>query len=246
MMMIRRVPAPIRQQTTQNLRTAIIEGHFSPGERLLERELCELTGVSRTSVREALRQLETEGLVELIPNKGPCVAILTPEEAKDICEVRRVLEALAVRLFAERANGSRTNGLRRAVKQMEKAYANGSPKNMIEKSDVFYDVLLKGSANKTIDAILKLLHARLTIVRKISLSRPGRPAKSIKEIYRILELIERRDPEGAWEATIKHLRHCEESVMEMLRRMEAQESEEQPERKQVQKSQRRSARLARI
>jgi DNA-binding GntR family transcriptional regulator len=236
-MIIHRVPAPIRQQTAQNLRNAIIEGQFNPGERLLERELCELTGVSRTSVREALRQLETEGLVEVIPNKGPCVAALTPDEAKDICEVRQVLEALAARLFAERANGSRTNALRRAVNRMEKAYANGSPKSMIEKSDIFYDVLLEGCGNKSVDPILKSLHARLTILRKISMSRPGRPAQSIQEINRILEFIERRDPDGAWEATMKHLRHCEEAAMEMLRRLKEEESEGQREPKNVQRPQ---------
>ena len=226
-MIIHRVPAPIRQQTAQNLRNAIIEGRFKPGERLLERELCELTRVSRTSVREALRQLETEGLVELIPNKGPSVATLTPEEAKDICEVRQVLEALAVRLFAERANGSRTNALRRAVARVEKAYANGSPRNMIEKSDIFYDVLLEGCGNKSVDSILKSLHARLTILRKISLTRPGRPAQSIREINRILEVIERRDPDGAWEAAMEHLRHCAEAAMEMLHRLKEEKSEGQ-------------------
>ena len=223
-MIIHRVPAPIRQQTAQNLRAAIIEGRFKPGERLLEKDLCELTGVSRTSVREALRQLETEGLVELIPNKGPCVATLTLEEAKNICEVRQVLEALAARLFAERANGSRTNTLRRTVNRMEKAYANGSPKNMIEKSDAFYDVLFEGCGNKVVDSILRSLHARLTLLRKMSLSRPGRPQESIQEINRILEGIERRDPDGAWDAAMEHLLHCEESAMEMLRRPKEEES----------------------
>ena len=94
----------LREKTVERLREALLNQFFAPGDRLIERELCELTGVSRTSVREALRLLESEGLIETIPNRGPIVASLSAEDAQYIYEVREALEGLAGRLFAERAS----------------------------------------------------------------------------------------------------------------------------------------------
>jgi DNA-binding GntR family transcriptional regulator len=219
MMKVGRVAAPVRQQTLRNLRQAIVKGRFRPGERLVERELCELTAVSRTSIREALRQLETEGLVTLIPNKGPCVAVVTPEEAKNLYQIRQVLEALAYRLFAERATPSQINAFRHALARLERAYNDGTPQDMVERSDDFYDVVLRGCGNKAIYSMLKPLHARITLLRKTSLSKPGRPARSIKEVKRILEAIERRDPEAAWDAAMENMRHAETAAMDMLHRL---------------------------
>ena len=79
---IKRRTTTLRQQVLEALRNAILDFQFKPGDRLVERELCEMTGVSRTSVREALRHLESEGLVENVPNKGPTVATLTVEDAR--------------------------------------------------------------------------------------------------------------------------------------------------------------------
>src|SRR5271167_1412107 len=93
--------APLRKQVLDELRQSIISGRLSPGERLVERELISMMGVSRTVIREALRQLESEGLVAIIPNKGPIVRTLTWEEAQDLYAIRAVLEGLAARLFVE-------------------------------------------------------------------------------------------------------------------------------------------------
>src|SRR5689334_11856309 len=98
-----RIAAPIREQIEQQLRQAITSGHFRPGDRLIERELCTLFGVSRASLREALRQLEGDGLLTNIPHKGLVVATMTKEQAFDVYQVRAVLEGLAGRLFAEQA-----------------------------------------------------------------------------------------------------------------------------------------------
>src|SRR5690606_38258491 len=99
---VERVAAPLRHQVIESIRNAIVTGHFKPGERLLERRLCEMTGVSRTLVREALRQLESEGLIEVVAHRGPKVAVLKPDMAKDIYLVRAKLEGLAAALFARR------------------------------------------------------------------------------------------------------------------------------------------------
>ena len=98
--------APLRRQVLDELRQSIIAGRLAPGARLVERELTAMLGVSRTVVREALRQLESEGLISIIPNKGPVVRELTLGEATDIYSIRAVLEGLAARRFVERRRQS--------------------------------------------------------------------------------------------------------------------------------------------
>src|SRR5262247_14034 len=115
----------LRQQVLEVLRSAILNFQFKPGDRLIERELCELTGVSRTSVREALRHLESEGLVESLPNKGPIVATLDLRQAGQIFEVRAALEGMAGRLFAERATQAQRENLRAALVALERTFAGG-------------------------------------------------------------------------------------------------------------------------
>ena len=100
---IQKLAAPLRLQVLDGLRRAIIEGRLAPGARLTERELTEMMGVSRTVIREALRQLETEGLIANVPNKGPVVRALSLAEAKDLYTIRAVLEGLAARLFVQNA-----------------------------------------------------------------------------------------------------------------------------------------------
>src|SRR5690242_9047243 len=96
---VERAPAPIRSRVLDNLRQAILDRQLAPGQRLIERELVEATGASRTCSREALRELAAEGLVTTIPNKGTIVAQVTIEEARQLYQVRSALEALAGRLF---------------------------------------------------------------------------------------------------------------------------------------------------
>jgi len=219
MMQVNRVHAPIRNQTLRILRNAIIDGRFKPGSRLVERELCEFTGVSRTSIREALRQLESEGLIKLIPNKGPIVATLTPEEAKDIYEVRGVMEGLACRLFAERATPSQIEALARAVDLYEKACRKAGSKDLVQAvhaKNKFYEIILKGCRNKIVCSFITSLHARITFLRSASLSRHGRPLESLAEIKTILEAIQQHDAEAAWNASIHHISKAETAALEAL------------------------------
>ena len=106
---VERAPAPIRSRVLDNLRQAILERKLAPGQRLIERELVELTGVSRTSIREALRELAAEGLVTTIPNKGTVVATVTAEEARQLYQVRSALEGLAG-LLSSRTPPARSGG----------------------------------------------------------------------------------------------------------------------------------------
>ena len=116
----------LREMTADRLREAIFTMHFKPNDRLVERDLCDQTGVSRTCVREALRHLESEGLVERRSNKGLYVTAITPAEAQQIYEVRGALEPAVARLFVERASDADIKALRQAVSHIGSAIS-GKP-----------------------------------------------------------------------------------------------------------------------
>jgi GntR family transcriptional regulator, trigonelline degradation regulator len=200
---VERMPAPVRAQVLDNLRQAIIERRLVPGQRLIERELVELTGVSRTSVREALRELAAEGLVTAIPNKGTIVANVSAEEARQLYEVRSALEALAGRLFVQNASQAQRNALVKALQRIERLGAKGSP--VLGAKDGFYDVLFEGAGNDALRTVVAGLHARVSVLRSLSLSVPGRPAESIAELRAIVDAVLDDDANGAALACSRHV-----------------------------------------
>jgi GntR family transcriptional regulator, trigonelline degradation regulator len=205
---VQRVAAPLREQVLDLLRQAIVEHRLKPGQRLIERELVEQIGVSRTTIREVLRQLAAEGLVATIPQRGAVVAVPTEEEARELYEVRGALESLAARRFVEHASDSQVKALRAAFEQIAEVMSAGDDTNvrlMIDAKDHFYDVLLKGSGNRAIHSILSGLTARVSLLRATSMSQPGRATQSVEEIRAIVEAIEARDGDAAARATQHHV-----------------------------------------
>ena len=158
----------LRELTTAKLREAILSLHFKPDQHLVERELCARTGVSRTSVREALRQLESEGLVERRGNRGLFVSSVTAEEAQQVYEVRAALEPEMARLFTERADSQHLKGLEGAFHQLEKAGESDNVRAYVSAYDRFYDVLLQGSGNELARRFLRTLRARIAYLRTIT------------------------------------------------------------------------------
>jgi len=202
---ISRIAAPIREQVEHRLRQAIITGRFRPGERLIERELCTLLGVSRTSVREALRQLEGDGLIVNIPNKGMVVATMTREEAEEIYQVRAVLEGLAGRLFATQATADQLAALEAALVEVAAAQQAGKLQALVTAKDRFYAILVDGSKNRTAGLVLQSLHNRIASLRYLTLAQPGRAAESVAEMRRMLGAILAREPEDAFRACVEHV-----------------------------------------
>jgi len=199
------VAAPVRSQVVETLRVAITSGRFSPGQRLVEKELCDLLGVSRPSVREALRELESEGLIQTIPNRGPLVSRLTPQDAASIYEVRGVLEALAAKLCAERATPEQIAALSASVDELERASRSGDVEQVLVAKKVFYDNLLSGSRNVVIPTVLRTMNARITQLRRVSLSSTERLPETIREIRAVVAAIANRDAEGAFQASLLHI-----------------------------------------
>lgn len=193
----------MRAQVLDNLRQAIIERQLAPGQRLIERELVELTGVSRTSIREALRELAAEGLVTAIPNKGTIVASVTAEEARQLYEVRSVLEALAGRLFVRNASNAHRAALVKAFQRIERLAAKGAP--VLAAKDGFYDVLFEGGGNEALRTVVAGLHARVSVLRSLSLSVPGRPQESLSELRAIVDAVLDGDADAAARACSRHV-----------------------------------------
>lgn len=212
-MRISPVAAPVRTQVAEKLRQAIIARRFKPGQRLIERELCQLTGASRTPVREALRQLESEGLVAMVPNRGPVVAEVTAEQAAEIYDVRAALEALAARRFAERATDAETDALEEAMKRFERAVQENGLPNLLELKDRFYAILFEGARNQMIGSMLEPLHTRISYLRAASLSRSGRPAETVSELRAIVAAIRHRDPNAAAELAREHVERAAEPAL---------------------------------
>jgi DNA-binding GntR family transcriptional regulator len=199
---VERAPAPVRAQVLDHLRQAIMERRLVPGQRLIERELVELTGVSRTSIREALRELAAEGLVTAIPNKGMVVASVSAEEARQLYEMRAALEGLAGRLFTLNASDAQRKALARALARIEKLAARGAP--VLAAKNAFYDVLFEGGRNEALRDVAAGLHARVSVLRSLSLSIPGRATESVAELRAIVDAALAGDADAAAAACSRH------------------------------------------
>jgi GntR family transcriptional regulator, trigonelline degradation regulator len=210
------VSAPVRLQVVQTLRKAIFQGRFVPGDRLVEKDLCELLGVSRTSIREAFRQLESEGIIENIPNRGPVVATLSRAQVKEVYEVRQVLEALAAKLFASNATEKQVEDLGKATETLASAYRGGNVDEIVAAKDVFYSILYSGCGNEVAPQMLTILNARINQLRRVSLSAPDRLEKSLGEMHRLMAAIRKRDGDNAQAAASDHIQNAAEAALAQI------------------------------
>ena len=201
-------PKTVQIQTANKLRDAILSGYFQPGQRLVEADLCEMMQVSRTSVREALRCLEAEKLITIVPNRGPSVTEITWEEARQIYDVRAILEGEVAALLAHRATATQRREMRSALEAFVEAEENDDAMGRLTSTSRFYDVMLSGCGNRIIGDMLQGLVARINFLRARSMSRPGRAKYSANEMRRILKAIERKDANGARAAAVEHVRNA--------------------------------------
>lgn len=218
---IRKFAAPLREQVLESLRQAVIDGRLTPGERLVERELVESLGVSRTVIREALRQLETEGLVANIPNRGPVVRELSPPEAKDIYSIRAVLEGYAAHLFVENADADHRKQLAQALDVVAGAYERGDVQEVLETKNRFYAVLFAGAGSESLSSMLATLHARIWRWRALGLKHPQRSVESSRASVTNLRALLRAIGDGDGDAAEKVARReAQRAASEAIRLVE--------------------------
>ncbi|MDO9396127.1 MAG: GntR family transcriptional regulator, partial [Herbiconiux sp.] len=202
-----RVAAPLRAQVTDSIRQAILDFSLQPGQRLVERELMERLAVSRTTIREAIRELSAEGLVTVVPQKGAIVTAPSLEDAIDLYEVRASLESLVVQRFVERATDDQVARLSGAVDYLESVTtATTAIREVLRAKDRFYVVLIEGAQSAALQQLLESIQARVQVLRATSMSEAGRPLEVVRELRAIVEAVGRRDASEASRLCALHIR----------------------------------------
>lgn len=207
---------PLRDVVFNTLREAILKGELVPGERLMENTLAEKMGVSRTPIREAIRKLELEGLVMMVPRKGAEVAKITEKDIRDLLEVRATLEALAVRLACEKMTDETIERLIVLKDEFARA-AKKKDVNLIIKKDVeFHDAIFAATGNDKLIQIVSNLREQIYRFRVKYIQEMPDYQVLIDEHEEIVESIKSRDTKFAEKTAINHIANQEKAVIDML------------------------------
>ena len=207
---------PLRELVCENIRQAITDGTFSPGERLMEIQLADEMGVSRTPVREAIRKLELEGFVVMIPRRGTYVADISIKDINDIYEIRTSLDVLAASLAAERINEEELARLQELLLEIEKYIPSMNMEKIVELDTAFHDLLYTASRNERLRTIIANLREQLTGIRGRSMSYPGRMASTAEEHRALVAAIAARDVEAAQKAARIHIENAEQTLLRSI------------------------------
>lgn len=202
---IQRNPAPIRGQVESHLRSEIELGHLRPGDRIVERTVCEALGVSRPLIREAMRSLQSDGLVRALPRGGIEVTVLSSEEAGHIYTVRRELEGLSAFLFVSNATKDDREKLFQAVSDLKAAFEADEGERLLEAKNRFYAILSASSGNPVLQTMLRNIHGQIRLLRGTSLSDPGRANRMVRELSDIADAVLAGDADEARRLTEVHV-----------------------------------------
>ncbi len=203
---IPRTAAPLRQQVVRLIREDILNGALAPGQRLFESALCDSYSVSRTVVREALRQLESEQLITVRPNLGPLVTLLSAQDISAVYVVRAAMEGLAGKLFALNATAAQCRGMARLGERLDAEYRRGDIDSREAIKAEFYRRLAEGAHNDILSENLGAMHARVAMFRRFAFVDPERTEPSIRDIEAIIRAAAiERDPQAAWAACERHI-----------------------------------------
>ena len=203
----------IADQVFDELEKEILSGVFERGEMLTEIKLSERLGVSRTPIREALRRLEQERLIEAT-SKGVRVIGIQMPDISDICEIRMRLEGLAARWVAERATDEEIRELQDAVELQEFYTQKGDSESLKNTDSRFHQIIYALCGSPIMRDTLEPLHRKLLKYRKASLSFPDRAYQSLHEHQAILQAIQARDGDEAEELTVLHIKNAKESILQ--------------------------------
>ncbi len=196
---------PLRDVVFRTLRQAILRGELKPGERLLEIHLADKLGVSRTPIREAIRKLELENLVVMIPRKGAVVAEITEKSLRDVLEVRRALETLAVRLACEKITEKEIAELKMAAKEFEETLKKGDVTLYAEADVKFHDIIYRTTDNQRLIQLLYNLREQMYRYRVEYLKREESHPVLLAEHQDIIQKIAARDVTAAVKAVCGHI-----------------------------------------
>ncbi len=208
---------PLRVQVYEVLREAILTGKLDPGEKIIEVKIAEELNVSRTPVREAIRMLELEELIEIYPQKGIFVAgIESKKEIDDIFEVRSELEALAVRLAAANLSGQQVTQLKNHLLELDTATSQRNLEKCVEVDIAFHQIIYEAADNRWLQKVLDTLFEQITRFRSQSFSRPGRMDEAFKEHQELFNALEKNDISLAEEIVRCHIENARKNVIKIF------------------------------
>ena len=208
---------PLRDVVFNTLRQAILRGELKPGERLMEIQLANKLGVSRTPIREAIRKLELEGLVLMIPRKGAEVAEITEKSLRDVLEVRRALEELAVELVCEKITEEQIQDLKDAAEEFKESLESGDITRIAEADVKFHDVIYMATDDQKLIQLPNNLREQMYRYRVEYLKRSDFHQQLIDEHEEIIETIESGQKDRAVQVVCQHVDNQVEAVMDTIR-----------------------------
>lgn len=207
---------PLRDVVFNTLRQAILTGELKPGERLMEIHLANRLGVSRTPIREAIRKLELEGLVIMIPRRGAEVANITTKSMQDVLEVRRALDVLSVELACERISEEELLQLKNACDEFEKATRTKDLKKIAQADVALHDIIVKATGNERLVQLVSNLSEQMYRYRFEYIKDASKHQRLVEEHRIIFESIRNKDKITALETSKLHIDNQEASVMEQI------------------------------
>lgn len=207
---------PLRDVVFHTLRRGIMQGDLKPGERLMEIKLANRLGVSRTPIREAIRMLELEGLVVMIPRKGAQVAEITEKDLKDVLEVRMGLEELAVKFACQRITEEQLDNLYHASRKFEEAVKREDLTELAQADVDFHDLIYKATGNERLVQLLNNIREQMYRYRVEYLKDEEIRGSLVREHDTLLENLRQRDLEGAKQVTQSHIERQQAYILETI------------------------------
>ena len=204
---------PLREVVYETLREAIKTGGLTPGERLMEIQLAEELGVSRTPVREAIRKLELERFEVMIPRRGTYVANLSLKDINEVFEIRAALDGLAAGLAAERITEEELEQLERLLVEISEHIDQHDNEKIVATDEAFHDILYRASRNERLVGIIYNLREQFTRFRSVSINYPGRLQITLEVHRQLVEAIARREPDMAQQKAREHIENAEQTLL---------------------------------
>ncbi|MDF2821503.1 MAG: GntR family transcriptional regulator [Clostridiales bacterium] len=204
---------PLRDVVFNTLRQAILKGELAPGERLMEKQLADRMGVSRTPIREAIRKLELEGLVVMIARKGAEVARITEKDLKDVLEVRCALEELAVKIACDKMSDKNVARLRKTIEDFKEAVIKKNVGKIIDKDVEFHDIIFESTENDKLIQIVNNLREQFYRYRVEHIRKSTDHSELLAEHLEIVKAISEKNVKVAMEAARAHIINQETTVI---------------------------------
>ena len=217
----------LKESALQKMRIAILTGYFRPSQRLVERSLCDELNVSRTVVREIIRYLEAEGLIENIPKKGPIVVPLDPDSVAQIYQMRLIIETKVGKECALHADDNTKKKLYKALQNIKNNYGSDDIVRLIESINTFYKIIFDSTQQNIAWDMVQRLNGKISRLRAITLSTKGRHVAGYQRMKSIYDGIKKNDLDKTEQAIRMHIEEASKIALDVL--------ESKQEKQQIQK-----------